>query len=150
MNKSAVGMILLVVMVITKAVITIDQRNREIVAKSEFVSLVGFSERTFDLIAPKAGFLALSSGVHDYSSIIPPVSSSNFSDDLPTINKEPAVVNERHESAEEIKPLEAFSNTGYGRWMGENENSFKVDDSAPLDNENTISENMSRLFPRNQ
>ena len=53
----------------------------------------------------------------------------------------------RNDVSEEIRPMESYSNTGYGMWMGSSEDSEIIEESAPLDGGNTISDQMSRLFP---
>ncbi|MEO9533878.1 MAG: hypothetical protein ABJH69_07670 [Crocinitomicaceae bacterium] len=141
-------MILLVGMVITKAVISMDQKaDAENRAKTDVVSLNDFSERSFDLVSPIADAAGSFYSVANYATL-PTVSVqddfSDFESDLSLETKED------EDFAEEVIPLESYSNTGYGRWIGETENSEKVDESVPLDNGNTISESMSRLFPRIQ
>lgn len=55
------------------------------------------------------------------------------------------------ETEQEIMPMDFVSNTGYGLWRGDGENSHSNPESegkVPLDGGNTISDNISKLFPR--
>lgn len=149
MSKSTIGMILLVGMVISKAVISVDQRNSgENSAKTELSPDFNFSERTFDLVNPKADLLAQQLFSDDYSAlkVVPVIEEVSNN----TIANQTNFTNEAHEFTEEVRPLESGSTVGYGMWVGETESLEKVDESTPLDNGNTISANISKLFPRTQ
>jgi len=140
-------MILLVGMVITKAVISMDEKENQIfVVKTDVVSDLPFT-RNFEKPQPAENLLAatISEAEHVFTAPeVPKVNKPSFQEINPALTS----AESKDEFVEEIKPLDASSNTGYGRWMGETENSEKIDDSTPLDNGNTITESISRLFPR--
>lgn len=147
MNKSTFGMILLVGMVITKAVISVDQKEQTVfVVKSDVVSETPFT-RNFVAAQPAEELLAATIIAEENVFIAPAVPNLNQTN-YQVSNVASISYDQNEELAEDVKPLDANSNTGYGRWMGDTESSEKVDESTPLDNGNTITENISRLFPR--
>lgn len=141
MNKSTIGIVLLVSMVLTKTYL-----NKETVASnmvrnsdSEYSNLINrnnfFSQQTVilsdliaqDLSAPEQALSPIKNREQEFETDI--------------------LVSENSEAEElGIIPLETTSNTGYGLW--EFTSSISSDEeSVPLDRGNTIMDGISAMFP---
>ena len=131
MNKySLIGMVLLVGMVLAKAYVSIDNSGDEnLLSRSEEQLSANL---TSDVIAadvnPTVQLFASNftpPSLEDFASLVPltnDVVEASFeinSNDLRPSNEE---------VAEEIRPMESYSNTGYGMWIGSSEEKETIEE----------------------
>lgn len=161
-KKSTIGMVLLVAMVISKAFL-FDYKDQQVNFEGVHASVQNvnaFSERASslkstsartDLIAAHFNAPVLS----DFQVVVTNnQGNEHFASDYQI---DELVINSCDQIASEVIPMDYASNTGYGLWKSSSlegreryssaEKSFEG--KMPLDHGNTVSGDMSRLFPRN-
>jgi hypothetical protein len=161
-NKSFIGLVLLVTMVLAKALIPFNVDNENpIQRKSDLAFEVNSDFRSSQeaaILKPSIHLIAVNVPI-DYSEFskrrISYETTSSESklkenqEQLFALNE--LGLNAENDLIEEVLPLEAYSNTGYGLWKKPQEKIKSFNDrpgEIPLDNGNTISDNISKLFPR--
>lgn len=163
MKKSTIGIVLLVAMVLTKAFL-VDYsdseenpfaRNEAIVSNLSEINDLRTQHQDELNVSPQTNLLAA-----NFTSPQLPTTVRSEAIDVETVLAEPevelfaSVKLKKHideEIEEEIIPMDFVSNTGYGLWRGNSENAHSNSESegkVPLDGGNTISDNISKLFPR--
>lgn len=147
-------MVLLVGMVLTKAYLSSEQESKEgFFSRSEqgIANIEHSDELRSELSTQVLGSSQLfasnftTPSLNDFNSLKPKFETSNDNNAV-AIDRDVTDYN-NEELAEDIRPMESYSNTGYGMWMGSSEDVETIEESAPLDHGNTISDNISRLFP---
>ena len=162
MKKSTIGIVLLVAMVLTKAFLIDNEGSENPFARSE--AIVSNLSETNDLraqhqdelnVEPKANLLAA-----NFESPVLQTLVRTESNEVKPVTVDPEAVlfasvdvNKQidEELEQEIMPMDFVSNTGYGLWRNNGENAHSNPESegkVPLDGGNTISDNISKLFPR--
>lgn len=163
-KKSSIGLVLLVIMVLAKALIPFNednenpiQRNTDLTSALNVNSDLRSNQQMMDvhptvhLIAANipADYSAFSETRASYTQSTNQVPNLEDSEPLFALNE--IELTEEKELIDEALPLEAYSNTGYGLWKKPQEKIKSFNDrpgEIPLDNGNTISDNISKLFPR--
>ena len=155
MNKNAIiGMVLLVGMVLTKAYLSSGEDSKEGFFSSSEQSIANVehsedlrSERSTSVLGSSQLFASnfTTPSLSDFNSLKPNFEASVDANNV-VVDRDVADYN-NEELAEDIRPMESYSNTGYGMWMGSSEDVETIEESAPLDRGNTISDNISKLFP---
>ncbi len=160
MKKATVGMVMLVSLVLIKAYISKDQSSMSIERGRDHSVAENIIESTtlrsnflnegksqLNLIAqnfdhPEIPF-------QQYSTPISNVTETSIDLAIENLNE---VQNDFVEDAvEEVVPMDYISNTGYGLLRTTTEKIISKTErigKEPLDNGNTISENISKMFPR--
>ncbi|UKN00121.1 hypothetical protein K6119_10285 [Paracrocinitomix mangrovi] len=150
MNKSTIGMIIVVAMVLAKAFI-VDNESVQVQSKQVTAAdLLELGVEDFDF-----------SKKNSNDKLIASAGEFNLPELMAFKNVESNSASTRV-IEEEVIPMDDFhGNTGYGFWLADNESqktSSLIDaqperqgrgESYPLDNGSTISDDFSRLFQRN-
>ena len=158
MKKSTVGMLILGSMIFTKAFLMEGSSSNSIVSRdnslqSNFQEALVIRAQNGGMIAPVANLFASNFDSPSFD-FVPPVQVSEEirpSNELTNFTENVALVNPVDEVKEEIIPMDYVSNTGYGLWKTSEEKIISKeerDGKIPLDIGNTISDNISKLFPR--
>lgn len=162
MKKATVGMVMLVSLVLIKAYISEDLRAEHVELSKSNIDISSILETSNLRADIKNGGLSstklIAQNVEhpqmqiDHTSnavaedfIFPVDIEENQNNVLATSNVEV------YEVIEEVVPMDYFTNTGYGLLKTTTEQIISKNDrigKEPLDNSNTISENISKMFPR--
>ena len=157
MNKATLGMILLGAVVFTKAFLiersdeNVVSRDTELSSSIEENTSLRISETKF--IEPRAELMAFNL-VSPKVMVEEPVINQPLESPLTTEITEDdlmASVDITEEVVDEVIPMDVVTNTGYGMWISSSEKITSKEDrngKVPLDRGNTISDNISKLFPR--
>jgi hypothetical protein len=158
MKKATVGMILLGAMVFTKAFLLENNSSQNMVSRdatltSNVNETLIIRSQVEDMISePQLAFFVSNYSLpHLKIHQQPRVNSVNSV--IPEIFvEEVATINNQVQMEKEIIPMDYASNTGYGIWKSTSEQIISKEDrdgAIPLDRGNTITDNISKLFPRN-
>lgn len=164
MKKSTIGIVLLVAMVLTKAFLVDNEDVSEngVARTSEFVENHTFIEEVRNEIGEdetevilKGNLIASNFSNPDLSrNVRTTVVTENAHDaEVPDLNLFASLdIHDLNGSnVEEVIPMDNMTNTGYGMWKRPTEEIISKSDrkgAVPLDIGNTISDNMSKMFPR--
>lgn len=166
MKKSTIGAVLLVAMVLTKAMLPDESGSvHELFGRNEALTS-NFVE------SEELRIVHLQNSNQPKPTLIASINSSNASSNLfermvfEQTNEETNtssvsntqkttlvsnVVGQQVDEEDYVMPMEVGFNTGYGLWKGSTEeikSKSERDGKFPLDNGNTIMNNVSTLFPR--
>lgn len=151
-------MLILGSMIFTKAFLMDGSPSDSIVSRdnslqSNFQEALVIREQNAGMIAPVANLFAsnFETPSFDYVPTVQVLEETNASNELTNFIEDVALVNPVDEVKEEIIPMDYVSNTGYGLWKTSEEKIISKeerDGKIPLDRGNTISDNISKLFPR--
>lgn len=160
-KKSTIGMVLLVAMVLTKAFLfDYDQNANDFNARSESKAsevnaMADLRTSMQPTILPKTELIVAQLNapkLNDFDVVSE--TSDNLEIEEYTLD-DMAVEDMSAQGDEKIIPMDYVSNTGYGMWRtthSEEEHAQQDDPSSagivPLDRGNTITDNISRMFPR--
>jgi hypothetical protein len=167
MKKSTIGAVLLVAMVLTKAMLPDESGSvHELFGRSEALTSNFVEAEDLRVMhennsnQPKSTLLAsinFSSPTGDLYEKLKVEKDKNNSQNQSFTNNHRSMlvaeVSEQIDQEDYVMPMEVNSNTGYGLWKGSSEKIISKEDRdgmVPLDNGNTIMNNVSTLFPRIQ
>lgn len=160
MKKATVGMVMLVSLVLIKAYISKDQSSLSIERGRDHSVTENIIEstslRSDFLNAGKSQLTLIAQNfqhpeipVQQHATPVSNVTGTPFDLNIEDLNE---VQNDFVEDAvEEVVPMDYISNTGYGLLRTTTEKIISKTErigKEPLDNGNTISENISKMFPR--
>ncbi|MFT4601399.1 MAG: hypothetical protein ACI857_001579 [Arenicella sp.] len=155
MNKNAlIGMVMLVGLVASKAIISMDEapvadafsRADESISNFQESAALRSELNSNNSISSSANLLASAFTTPSFDGLSAPIQFNDVAD--VSLGGSSSEINlNSEETSGDIRPMESYSNTGYGMWIGSSEEEDIDEESAPLDGGNTITDNISRLFP---
>ena len=167
MKKTTLGTVLLGAMVLAKAYIGFDtptnnsivSRNNSLQSTIEDALIVRGGMDTETTLQPLADLIATNFILPEFNAstdkTIQVLSTEilDQSSDVTINSNNESTIGEIEEKGlgYEAVPLDMATNTGYGLWKTKSEKITSKEDRrglVPLDGENTINDNMSKLFPR--
>lgn len=161
MKKATVGMVMLVGLVLIKAYISVDERAQPVdLARdhSVFTEVIESNELRADHFSAgssQSTLLAQNISQPNFEAFVTSSNSNQIPNnpvlqinDLAVQTVNPII---NSEEDEEVVPMDYLSNTGYGLLKTTTEQIISKNDregKEPLDNGSTISDNISKMFPR--
>jgi hypothetical protein len=159
MNKKAtIGMALLVAMVLAKALLPkLEPKSEDFAVRGESpdaaldnIDNIRNNHQEIFSVSAQSEFLAAAFSIPDPFDFKIPVRNEFREVDQEVELIAEVILPEELES--DVMPMDFVSNTGYGLWKNSSEKIITKstwEGKIPLDNGNTITDNISKMFPRN-